>query len=950
MRIRKVIASSFGCLSGTYSFRDDLANIILEPNERGKSTLVSAILAGLYGFPPSREKITLPEDKARRPWNGSEYRVALEIEDDAGRLLRIDRDFDRGTVKVTDLATNKNVTRQFRAGKKDVAVGERLLGISREVFLKTCLVQQLRIDDMDDTKDLQSKVEAIFDTAGGKATAAGAIRVLEDAVCNYRGTLLKSGRVETEVARLQDAIAKHESQMQQLTHERKKAAPAMNRLRKLREDLAKLELHRQRHEYLSRLAESAEIESELKQHERNRKELDTLLRRRDSLKPFSTFPKDKASDFERVAGQLDVLRKRRKELEDALETLIQNLETASSKLEQHKGLEGLDEEFKTRLHELWTELANLSHEAENKRERLAKFEESLRNDGLDLSEIGDLHRRFSELRVEDNDLLRDSESRIPRIEAEVVKLEVAERSSREERCALRRPARILLPVGGVLVLAGITAMLLSAMVVGVAFLLIGVAVGTAALFLVPRINRNRMQKLLASEAQARDQRESAIGQRNTITEKLEKMARQVGYETVAELAEAFKRWGRLQDRAVRLESFRKDVDSANGNVWSCREKASAEIKPMGLHVPPEQLDLDVLNRAEKTLRDYLELAGSLRQMQERRSDIEHEMRKLDEERDRLQERVRTVLKAANLGEDLPVEKALPKVKEVRKNREEYDRLTSVWIPDKEEKLLAAAMMAEMRSRLRDLHGETEKMSAGCPDLTGLSPSKKHSEYEEEARRIARAIAENTDERARVSREVLHVEDTYRKEYPRLVNELAEWKETLDRTQRFAEAVRIAVDTLKSISTQSHALWASELNPRTNDILRHFTPCSRELLFDPHLSFTVIPAEGARPIEKKEIEAQQSVGAKHQIYLAVRLALTDYLSAAGTALPVILDDPFATSDDDRFLSGMSFLCREFRKNHQLIILTCHRHRHIELFEQKCPGLTDEILLIELSPAR
>jgi uncharacterized protein YhaN len=242
------------------------------------------------------------------------------------------------------------------------------------------------------------------------------------------------------------------------------------------------------------------------------------------------------------------------------------------------------------------------------------------------------------------------------------------------------------------------------------------------------------------------------------------------------------------------------------------------------------------------------------------------------------------------------------------------------------------------------------MSANCPDLAGLSPSKKHSEYEEEARRIARAIAENTDERARVSRDVLHVEDTYRKEYPRLANELAEWKEILDRTQRFAQAVRIAVDTLRSISTQSHALWASELNPRTNDILRHFTPRSRELKFDRDLSFTVIPAEGANPIDRRMIEAQQSVGARHQIYLAVRLALTDYLSAAGKALPVILDDPFATSDDDRFLSGMSFLCQEFRKNHQLIILTCHRQRHTELLKQKSPDLTDEILLIELSPAR
>src|SRR6185436_3698907 len=54
MRIRRLRVEGFGNLKGDFIFSSDRCNLILEPNESGKSTLAAAILAALYGFPKER--------------------------------------------------------------------------------------------------------------------------------------------------------------------------------------------------------------------------------------------------------------------------------------------------------------------------------------------------------------------------------------------------------------------------------------------------------------------------------------------------------------------------------------------------------------------------------------------------------------------------------------------------------------------------------------------------------------------------------------------------------------------------------------------------------------------------------------------------------------------------------------------------------------------------------
>ncbi len=70
--------------------------------------------------------------------------------------------------------------------------------------------------------------------------------------------------------------------------------------------------------------------------------------------------------------------------------------------------------------------------------------------------------------------------------------------------------------------------------------------------------------------------------------------------------------------------------------------------------------------------------------------------------------------------------------------------------------------------------------------------------------------------------------------------------------------------------------------------------------------------------------RQSFGARSLLYLMLRLAtVIEQGEATGVRLPVILDDVLVGLDDDRAERCIGLL-RDFSKQHQTILLTCHRN--------------------------
>ena len=47
------------------------------------------------------------------------------------------------------------------------------------------------------------------------------------------------------------------------------------------------------------------------------------------------------------------------------------------------------------------------------------------------------------------------------------------------------------------------------------------------------------------------------------------------------------------------------------------------------------------------------------------------------------------------------------------------------------------------------------------------------------------------------------------------------------------------------------------------------------------------------------------------------------------LPLLIDDCFATSDDERTRAGMRMLLESLSRKHQIVLVTCHRRRYQDL---------------------
>lgn len=182
--------------------------------------------------------------------------------------------------------------------------------------------------------------------------------------------------------------------------------------------------------------------------------------------------------------------------------------------------------------------------------------------------------------------------------------------------------------------------------------------------------------------------------------------------------------------------------------------------------------------------------------------------------------------------------------------------------------------------------------------------------------LAREIAQ----RAAV---VGEVEKERRVELPRLRRELAALQGHLDRALRFRDAVRLARETIDRLSGEVYDRWSAALGADAGRLVARLSPEIAAVTFHPDLDWRVTLANG-RELDAARAERQLSGGVRDQLALAIRLALARFLAQPGDPLPLLLDDPFARYDDDRFRRAMTVLLDE-APGHQIVLLTCHAER-------------------------
>ncbi len=148
--------------------------------------------------------------------------------------------------------------------------------------------------------------------------------------------------------------------------------------------------------------------------------------------------------------------------------------------------------------------------------------------------------------------------------------------------------------------------------------------------------------------------------------------------------------------------------------------------------------------------------------------------------------------------------------------------------------------------------------------------------------------------------------------------------------RNIQVLELLLSTLKDAEQKAKEKFLQPILSRVNPYLRHLFPDS-EIKIDENLKIVDI----VRDKEQEKFD-QLSMGTQEQIAVLIRLALAELLADKGIPATVVLDDALVYSDDVR-MDLMFYILTEAAKKNQIIVLTCR--------EKVFQGLTDSVLSLE-----
>lgn len=157
------MTATFGCLNHATLELQGGMNVIVAPNEAGKSTWCAFLRVMLYGLNTrSRDKKgELGEKNRYRPWSGAPMEGLLDLSHQGKRIL-LRRTSHEGQPMGTFSAVYKDSGHPV-PGMTGENAGELLLGVGREVFERTAFIRQTHLP-VGESRELEQRIASLVTT------------------------------------------------------------------------------------------------------------------------------------------------------------------------------------------------------------------------------------------------------------------------------------------------------------------------------------------------------------------------------------------------------------------------------------------------------------------------------------------------------------------------------------------------------------------------------------------------------------------------------------------------------------------------------------------------------------------------------------------------------------------------------------------------------------------
>ncbi len=290
MRITELQLIKFGKFSDYKIKIKDGFNVIYGENEAGKSTVLLFVKLMLYGVSPKRAKTGDLNERTRIiPWGESKAAGRIKMTDD-NRRIEIYREFGKRAsddiVRVTDSDTGEDYLRDVQGED----VGERLLGMSRQMFESTLWIGQDDVCMRGKNDEITARLMNFLDSGSASDVSVNeALKQLERKELSIKARTKRN--VKGEIDLLEEERDRLLSRLSDINRAYEKQQNNRERLTVLENNLKKIESET---EYLRSIQKSELAKEKIKRVER----LDSCLKREMQLantRQFQVF-KHKISD------------------------------------------------------------------------------------------------------------------------------------------------------------------------------------------------------------------------------------------------------------------------------------------------------------------------------------------------------------------------------------------------------------------------------------------------------------------------------------------------------------------------------------------------------------------------------------------------------------------------------------------------------------------------------
>ena len=246
------MTATFGCLDRATLALEPGMNLLELPNESGKSTWCAFLRAMFYGL-ESRKGGALSERNRYTPWSGAPMAGTVELLWQ-GRTVTLRR-FPKGSDPFGGFQAVYTGTEEAVPGLTADNVGQQVLGVTKEVFQRTCFIPQGGLG-VDASGDLERRIAALASSGEEDVSFSDA----EGRLREWRNAR-QSNRATGSLPKLRAQLAQTQAQRQRLLDARDRAGQAQAALERLETERRELTLDLNRHAALEQAGQMADARS-----------------------------------------------------------------------------------------------------------------------------------------------------------------------------------------------------------------------------------------------------------------------------------------------------------------------------------------------------------------------------------------------------------------------------------------------------------------------------------------------------------------------------------------------------------------------------------------------------------------------------------------------------------------------------------------------------------------